>query len=386
MKRACVGIAMAMSITSSHSAEFPNPLAAQQTGRSLTLPESYPKDWIFLSDANFFAMVDGKIVVLDVSDPTNPYKGMIGAGQMASLLQAKTRPELYVAETFYSRRTRGERTDAITIYDTKTLGYKDEIVLPGGKRGQAVTQKNAFQFTDGERLGLVFNFTPAASVTVVDLPGRKVLNEISIPGCSLMYPTGKRGFSTFCGNGTLMTFNLDEQGKEASRSSTPVFNEIDRDPLFMMTTPIDGMSYFVSFQGRVQPLDLNGEKAIVKDAWSMVGDDDRKENWRPSGWQVLSSDERNRLYVVMQKDGKEGSHKNGGEEIWVFDVKKKNRVDRFALQTPGISIELTHGKTPYLAVVNANMEVDVYDPTSHKLVQTIGGRVAETPFVIYAAR
>lgn len=386
MKRASAAIAMALSIASVNSAEFPVPLATESIGKIETLPSVYPKEWLFLHDANFFSIIDGKIVVLDLTDTTKPYKGMIGAGQMGALLQATKTPELYVAESFYSRRTRGERTDTITIYDTQTLGYKEEIVLPGGKRGQFVTQKNAFQFTDGERLGLVYNFTPAASVTVVDLPARKVLNEIPLPGCSLMYPTGKRGFSTLCANGTMMTFNLDAQGKESGRSTTAAFNTIDEDPLFMKTALIDGVTYFVSFKGRVQPVDLRGETANPAEAWSLVSVEERKDNWRPGGWHVLSGDTAHRLYVLMHKDGQEGTHKNGGGEVWVFDTRKKKRMQRIELATHGISIEVTQGTKPYMAVVNANMEVDVYDLASTKVLQTIGGRAAETPFVMHAAR
>ncbi|MGH8516604.1 MAG: amine dehydrogenase large subunit, partial [Panacagrimonas sp.] len=117
-------IALVIGSGSLIAAEFSKPLPVESTGKVETLPAVYPKEWVFLHDANFFSIIDGKMVVLDVSDTTSPYKGMIGAGQMASLLQGTTRPELYVAETFYSRRTRGERTDAITIYDTKTLAYK----------------------------------------------------------------------------------------------------------------------------------------------------------------------------------------------------------------------------------------------------------------------
>lgn len=386
MKRTFFAITLLACTAVAQSSEYPTPLATEAVGKTLTLPKAYPKEWLFLHDANFFSIIDGKIVLLDLTDTTNPYKGMIGAGQMATMLQATESPELYVSETFYSRRTRGERTDTITIYDAGTLAYKDEIVLPGGKRGQFVTQKHSFQFTDGERMGLVFNFTPAASVTVVDLPKRKVLNEIPLPGCSLIYPTGERGFSSLCANGTMMTFKLDAQGKVAESSSTEAFNTIDEDPLFMKTAEIDGLTYFVSFKGRVQAVDLRGEKAKPVDSWSLVSGADLEENWRPGGWQVLSGHAGKKLYVLMQKDGHEGSHKNGGTEVWVFDTAKKKRLQRIELATHGISIEVTQGKKPYLAVVNANWELDVYDLKSAKVLQTIGDRVGETPFAMHASR
>lgn len=386
MNRAWMLVAACGWALQAQAAEFAAPLPTETVGKVLTLPAEYPKDWIFIHDASFFAMEAGKVVVLDPGHPASSYKGMVGAGLMSGFLQSVRRKELYIAETFYSRGSRGERTDVITVYDTQTLTPQGEIFLPGGKRGQFMPQRNAFQFTDEERLGLVFNFTPAASVTVVDLAARKVLNEIPLPGCSLIYPSGKRGFSTLCGNGTLMTFQLDADGKEAGRSSTSAFNDIDHDPLFMKTAVIDGINYFLSFKGRVQPIDLRADKAMVGKEWSLVAGEDPSENWRPSGWQILSGDGKQMLYVLMQKDGREGSHKAGGTEVWVFDVRKKTRVARMPLATPAISIEVTRGEVPALIAVNANMELDVYDMVSRSLRHTIGGRVAETPFTMHAVQ
>jgi len=388
MKRTLLTLAIAMSFSgfspALYAEDFPEPLAAEPIPHVEVLPKSYPEDWVFAHDTNFFSLLDGKVVILDVASENRHYKGMLGAGQFASFLPSSTRPELYVAETFYSRRLRGERTDAITIYDKETLNVVGEIVLPGAKRGQMVTQKNSFQFTDGERLGLVFNFTPAASVTVVDFEKRAVLNEIQIPGCSLVYPTGKVGFSTFCGDGTMVTFDLDKEGKVQKRHATEPFNDISNDPLFMKTAVIDGINYFVSFKGRVQPVNLKGAKAKVKGGWSLIPEEQADENWRPAGWYVLSADGHGNLYVLMQKDGAEGSHKDGGSEVWVYDVDDKRRVRRIQLQTWGVTIEATKGDTAYLAVVNADMAIDVYDARSGELIRTIGGRAAETPFVLHA--
>ena len=90
--------------------------------------------------------------------------------------------------------------------------------------------------------------------------------------------------------------------------------------------------------------------------------------------------------MLMHADGKNGSHKSGGSEIWVFDPVKQKRVERFKLETWGISIEVTQGKTPLLAVVNADYDLDVYDAGSGKHIRTIGGRAMESPYLLHAAR
>lgn len=384
MRGVALGLMLSLAVPAL-AQDFPEPLPVGDIPRVETLPAEYPDTWVFAHDANFFSLLDGKVVVLDVAAETREYKGMIGAGQFASFLPATTRPELYVAETFYSRRTRGERTDVITIYDKASLAPIGEILLPGGKRGQVVSMKPSFQFTDGERLGLLFNFTPAASVSVIDFETRSVINEIDIPGCSLIYPTGKRGFSSLCGNGTMVTFLLDDKGQKRSESISQKFNDLDNDPLFMKTARIGDMTYFVSFKGQVQPVNFSKDKPVIGKVWPLVTEAEAKAGWRPGGWQILTAD-KDRLYVLMQPDGQEGSHKNGGAEIWVMDVKKQARVERFKLKTWGISIEATRSKPGYLVVLNADMDLDVYESRSGKLIRTIGGRAAETPFALHAVQ
>ncbi len=356
-------------------------LPVEPIPHSLTLPDRYPDTWVFIHDMNFNSILDGKIVVLDVAADTRQYKGSIGAGQFASFTFSPRRNELYVTETFYSRRTRGQATDVLTIYDHRNLAPVDEIILPGDKRLKVVTHKHALQLTDNENMALVSNFTPAASVTVVDLESRKVLSEIQTPACNLVYPTGKRGFSTLCSNGTLSTFNLDKDGAVVSESVTRAFIDIDRDPLFAKTAEVGGITYFPSFLGNVQPVDFRPEKPVLLPAWSLVEGRQKKENWRPGGWQLTGGTGQH-LYVLMHQDGTDGSHKDGGSEVWVFDPEKQHRVQRIPLKTWGLSIELTHSSPAYLVVTNANMETDVYDARSGKHIRML--KVATDPFVMHA--
>jgi methylamine dehydrogenase heavy chain len=209
-------------------------LPEEPLGVVAQLPETYPSNWVIVSDFNFNAIIDGRGVVVDTASENQPFKGMFRASQFASILAATTKPEIYTAESFFSRLSEGDRTDAITIWDKATLKSKAEILLPGGKRQQIVTYKNTFQFTNGEKWALVTNFTPAHSVTVVDLDGRKVLGEIELPGCSMVYPTGERGFTTFCADGTLTSISLDTEGKVASTTTTKPIHDIDNQAMFGM--------------------------------------------------------------------------------------------------------------------------------------------------------
>jgi len=345
------------------AADFPTPLPPEPTGTVRTLPEKYPDTWTFL---NFSS---DRLEIRDVGSDTRAIEGNLQARDSSTLLVSSTRPEIYVADTVWSRGTRGTRTDYITVYDTKTLSPTAEIVLPT-KRGLITAMEGMFAFTDGERLGLVFNFTPASSVTVVDLIKRKVLSQVEIPGCSLIYPTGQRGFSTLCASGTVLSLTLGADGKVTGRSESKAFNVIDTDPLFTWSATLGGVSYFPTMLGHVQPIDTHGDSAVVLPQWSLVSATDVAGNWRPSGWQPVAGDGKDSLFVLMQPDAREGSYKEPGSEVWVFDVATKTRTRRLRLVRPGSSIALTHSAQPLL-LVQSGERLDVYDPATGSLVRSL---------------
>ncbi len=363
------------------SAELP----AEPIPNVATISPDYPESLLFAQDTNFDAIIAGRVVLVDVATDNHNYKGALDAAQFATFAESRRRSELYVAETFYSRGTRGTRTDVLTIYDKGSLAPIDELVLPGGKRGLFVSERYAMQLIDDDHILLVYNFTPAASVTLVDIDRREILNEINIPGCGLVYPSGKRGFASLCSNGSIHAVQFDKAGKVTSEKKLPSFFDVDDDPLFDKPVYIGGIAWFPSFKGDIQALDLSGDTPQVGVRWSLLSKAERRQNWRPGGWQIASVDDAGLIYVLMHKDGKGGSHKDGGEEVWVFEHAKKQRVQRIKLKTWGISIEATRGPAPYLGVVNAEMQLDVYDAKSGKWLKQIGN-VGGTPLSLYARR
>jgi methylamine dehydrogenase heavy chain len=357
-------ICASLAAGAAQSAEFPTPLASDPTLKVETLPAKYPSGWAFLNYAG------DRIELRNVGSDSREVKGQLQARDSSTLLIADKRPEIYVADTVWSRGVRGTRTDFITIYDSQTWNPVGEIVLPGGKRALITAMEGMFAFTDDQRMALVFDFTPASSVTVVDLVKRKPLGDIEIPGCSLVYPSGSRGFSTLCSSGTLLTVRLDANGAVAGRSESKVFNPLDTDPLFTASATVGGVRYFPSLHGRVQPIDMRNDDVQVLPGWPLVTAAERAADWRPSGWQVVTGDGQKLLYVVMQPGAHEGTHKDPGTEVWVYNVAAKARVKRLRLVRPGSSIALTHGTEPLL-LVQAGERLDVYDPQGGGLVRSM---------------
>jgi len=262
-----------------------------------------------------------------------------------------------------------------------------EVKLPGGKRANTMPQIYGMQLIDDERLLLLFNLSPATSVSVVDIVAREVLGEIDISGCALIYPTGERGFSSLCSDGSMHTVQLDTNGQELERHRTPPFFDVETAPLFEKPAIIGGIAYFPGFHGNVQPIDLRAAKPVVQEPWSLLGEEDRAGGWRPGGWQLLTADaDKGHIYILMHPEGYNGSHKDGGPEVWVFDVQQRQRLRRITLQTWGISLALTRGERPYLLVTNAEMNIDVYRAADGGHVHTLADFGQETPFVIHATR
>ncbi|MGA2341665.1 MAG: amine dehydrogenase large subunit [Steroidobacteraceae bacterium] len=346
------------------AADFPTPLQPDPTQKVEKLPAKYPTGWAFLNYAG------DRIELRNVGADSREVKAQLQAHDSATLLVGEKRPEIYVADTVWSRGVRGARTDFITVYDAQTMNVAGEIVLPGTKRALITAMEGLFAFTDDQRLALVFNFTPAASVAVVDLVKRQPLGEIDIPGCSLVYPSGTRGFSTLCSSGTLLTVHLDAGGAVAGKSESKPFNLLDTDPLFTGSALLNGVRYFPSLHGRVQPIDMKGDDVKILPDWPLVSAAEKAANWRPSGWQLIASDEKSLLYVLMQPEAGEGTHKDPATEVWVFNPATKTRVKRMRLVRPGSSIALTRGPEA-LMLVQAGERLDVYDSQSGMLMRSL---------------
>ena len=363
---------------------FAEPLPPEEIPSSVKLPEVYPPSFVFVNDLIAISMVTGRVAIVDVARDEAAFKAQVQVGYWGQLLSSSTRPELYAASTYYSRVTRGERTDVITVYDKASIKPIDEIILPGAKRGLLVAHKDNFQFTNDQKWALVFNFTPASSITIVDLIARRVLNEVDVPGCTFAYPLGKRGFMSLCADGTMLSVSLDENGKVLDSVSSAGFNDIDKDPMNMIPARHGGKAWFATFDGNIRSIDLTGSVARDLGAFALPHESTTAGEWLPSGWQVITADPKGLLYVLMNPAGGEGTQKQGGTEVWVIDPVSKERIKRFPLANVGVSIEVTHEDSPSLVVAQGNGSLDVYDSTTGSLRRSIKDVVVDATTITSA--
>jgi methylamine dehydrogenase heavy chain len=257
---------------------------------------------------------------------------------------------VYVASTYYSRRDHGERTDALVIYDAATLAPAGEVVLPPKKASNGGGVALVALLDDG-RFAVVFNQTPANSVSVVDVVERKLVGEIATGGCALVYPAGPRRFGMLCLDGSALAITLDESGAESARAVSAKFFDAASDPVTekgVRLAPNGGRWLFASFEGNAHEVDFGAQPApAVKPAWALVSDAERAEGWRIGGRQHLALHAATgRLYSLVHQ-GEADSHKDAGTELWVYDIAKqaKERV----IEVPNLGASALRGMLGFSA-------------------------------------
>jgi methylamine dehydrogenase heavy chain len=248
----------------------------------------------------------------------------------------RRRAEIYLPETHYSRGSRGERTDVLTIYDAPSLAPVAEVVLPPGRAINPLPSANA-ALSDDERFVAVFNYTPSVSLSIVDVERRALAGEVGLAGCSLAYAAGPRRFFALCADGALLAIALDEAGREAGRWRSPPFFDPQADPVTEKAVRHGDTWLFVSFEGFVHPVDVSGAEIAFDEKWSLLDDADRADGWRIGGQQHLAvHGATGRLYSLVHQGGPD-THKQGGSELWIYDLATRARVQRLALRSPGFT-------------------------------------------------
>ncbi|WP_440995822.1 amine dehydrogenase large subunit [Arhodomonas sp. SL1] len=343
------------------------------------LPEPSPH-WVYVGDVSFFHMPDSKVVLLDgdAEDTNAAYLGMMSTGYNPAIAMSPDGSELYSAETYYSRGTRGDREDIVTIFDTRTLKPVDEVDIPE-KRHFSLLQPQGLVTANGGDDLLVFNVTPATSVSIVDLEAREFLGEIPLPGCAFMYPApeGQR-FGTLCADGSFKVIDYDGSGAESARESLAFFDPEDSH-IFEKPVMIGDTWYFVSHDGHVRPLHWGDAMPEPGDAWPLAGEGE--DGWVPGGWQMEAAHEATERLFVLMHEGGAHSHKDPGTEVWVYDVDSRERLQRIALETPALSIQTTPDEEPLLFAIRADFGMDVYDADSGEYLRSFEG-FADTPFLM----
>ncbi|HEY4881084.1 MAG TPA: amine dehydrogenase large subunit [Steroidobacteraceae bacterium] len=343
------------------------------------LPSKSPH-WVYVVDEAFYNEIDARVRLFD--GDSYRHLGQIDAGFSPGVIQSPDGGTTAVATTYFARGGHGERTDVVEFTDNATLAIAAEITLPPKRAMIEPTYFNLGYSADGRFLYVSY-LTPAASFGVLDPAAKTVLGEIDTSGCVLVIPSGPNRVSSLCDNGRLLTVTLDAQGHEASRALSAALFDPDADPIFVQGVPSTNGYAFLSFLGQVHEVDFSGAAPAIQPPWSLVSDAERG-HWRPGGTQVGAIHRRlGRLYVPMHR-GAEGSHKQGGSEIWVFDLKTHQRLARWPMKPlkidAVIAVQVSQDEAPLLFAASEQGSVEVFDALTGHL-RHVDKNLGQTPWL-----
>ncbi|RQR41767.1 MULTISPECIES: amine dehydrogenase large subunit [unclassified Burkholderia] len=360
---------------SADATEKPEELVVQK------MPPWHPHA-VYVVDIAMPTMTDGRIFVYDAD--AKKLLGQIDGGFAPGLAISPDHKTSFIATTYFSRGSHGTRTDVVEMTDNTTLDHTGEIVIPA-KHGQHVPSPYNTAFSaDGKRL-YVANITPAASVTVIDAVSKQVLSEIDTAACVLAYPSGNDRFTALCESGKALTVTLDANGKEVKRTMSDAFIDVDNDPAFINASRYQGGYLFTTYHGNVRSADFGGARPAFGKSWSLLTDAERAEGWRPGGMQQTAVQvTQNRYYVLMHKGG-DGTHKDPGTQVWIYDLKTKQRVARWDLAQqkvdPLVSIQVSEDDKPLFYGLTGTSDLVVMDAHSGKL-QHVEKQIGSTPTLL----
>ena len=92
----------------------------------------------FVVDVEFESFVAGRVTVVDPDQKR--VLGMVPTGFAAPSALSHDGKLIYSADIWYSRGTRGTRTDVLTAWDSSTLSPAWEVLIPN-KRAESLTQR-----------------------------------------------------------------------------------------------------------------------------------------------------------------------------------------------------------------------------------------------------
>lgn len=337
---------------------------------------------VYVHDPVFPHLIAAKSYVVD--GDSGKMLGQINMGYVPNMVLSQDGSTAYVTETFWSRGARGKRTDVLTRFDARTLEPTGELILPNGRFLSVPKRFSASLTTDGRYL-LSFNMTPSTSVGVIDVRLWNYVGDIELPGCALALPTGDNSFASICADGTLFTATFDADG-QAKTGRTEVFFDAAEDPVFEHPAPTPDRSryYFISYKGMVHPVDFSGAEPSFPAAWSLLTDADKQENWRPGGWNMaVVHGASNRLFVAMHQGG-EWTHKQAGEEVWVYDLASKTRVNRIHLDEHALTISVSQDNAPQLYALSETAVLMIHDADTGNHTRTVEA-LGDSPFLLHVA-
>jgi len=350
LKRSIVILAVALAFSGAAlSADLPE----DPMGQVVTFSRQDHDRLVWVTDMNMPHQAHGRAYLIDPD--TGAFLAMLDLGYWTTGIELPADGErILSAETHFSRTTRGQRSDVLVTYDAKTFQPLGEIPLPP-KRASVVKMQGTSALSDDDRFFGQMNFTPAVSLSLVDLESRKLITEFDTPGCPNIYGSGDRSFHVLCGDGSFLTLTLDDDGNIIGKArSEALFDPFD-DPISISGVRHDTHWYFVSLAGDLYDVEMDSEGVRLAATWPLINEDEREGEWSISGFQHLAIHRKaGRLYLLTHQ-GPPETFEDPGTHVWVFDLARREKIDAYELAERTISIAVSQDDAPLLYGIGAHI-------------------------------
>jgi len=287
---------------------------------------------------------------------------------------------IYAYGSYYTRNVYGDRTDLLIAYDATTTLPVTEIVIPTKAAG--LGHSGMIGLIKEKFIG-VWNITPGISVSIVNIDTNEFVTEISTPNCAGVYPV-ESGFITVCSDGRAQLIELADTGEETARIRSEVFFAVLEDPVLDYAVASEDGWIFISMDGLVFEVTIEGREVLVSEPWSINPPDsetpDRNgiviepdDGWRMSGRQPFAySADTGILTTIMHEGGGQETFEDPGTEIWAFNMATQRRGYRLALgedQEIG-SVQITQDEDP-LMLVATDGNIEIRKPATGALIRVV---------------
>jgi len=317
---------------------------------------------VYVQDPAHFAAVTQQFVI-DAN--TGRVIGMTDGGFLPQPVTADDGSLFAQASTVYERIARGKRTDYIEVFDPETFLPTADIELPQDARFLVGTYQWMNALTPDNNTFLFYQFSPAPSVGVVDLQGKRFDRMLEVPDCYHIFPVSPTRFYMHCRDATLAQVDFAD-GQTKVTQTEPFHHEDDEllinHPAYSMKT---GRLVWPDYTGRIFQADLTEEKANFHKPLEALTEEERAADWRPGGWQQVAYHRpSNQIYLLVdQRD--QWRHKTASRFVVVMDAATGERIAKHELKHEIDSINVSQDAEPLLYALSAGTQtLHIFDAAS----------------------
>jgi methylamine dehydrogenase heavy chain len=352
----------------------PSQLSKQATAELLdkpTIVKAPPSNSkrVYITDPGHF-QVTTQVFTLD--GDTGKLLGMSDAGNMAHVMTTHSGKFFATANSWWSRISRGKRTDYVQLIDAQTHDTVADIEISPTRFLSGVMPWMAAMTPDDHYL-LFYQFSPSPGVGLVDLQKKSFVKMMDVPDCYEMFPTSSKTFYMNCRDGTLMKISYDEQGntkREASRIFHQENEYLFNNPAYSM---VSGRLVWPTYEGKIFQANLTDQSANFLPPIEAFTAAEKTANWRPGGWMPVAYHRPSDRIYLLADQRPQWHHKTTSRFVFVIDAKTGKRIARLDLGHETDSIGISQDAQPHLyALSTGEKTLYVHDATKGKLLHKVG--------------